>query len=155
MNDPNLTPPIAGFISPPHWFDPSPAEFQSICADPVAIQQIEELAPVAIPQITRPGASSSICRNALAMTEGWRVTGLVTPVTILVVVVLSAHAVHARWTSRSSTEQSDNEMAYRPFASTARAVLTTLDHRPCRVARQIWMSQFGIERYFSDEKRLL
>lgn len=33
------SPPIFGFISPPRWFDPSPAEFASICAGPVRTQQ--------------------------------------------------------------------------------------------------------------------
>ena len=28
-----------GFISPPGWIDPSPAEFQTVCADPVLVQQ--------------------------------------------------------------------------------------------------------------------
>lgn len=28
-----------GFISPPAWFDPSPAEFQTVCAHPVSVQQ--------------------------------------------------------------------------------------------------------------------
>jgi maleate cis-trans isomerase len=28
-----------GFISPPGWFDPSPAEFPTVCAEPVRVQQ--------------------------------------------------------------------------------------------------------------------
>lgn len=31
--------PIAGFISPPRWYDPSPREFASICAGPIRTQQ--------------------------------------------------------------------------------------------------------------------
>lgn len=31
--------PVAGFISPPNWFDPSPAEFISHCADDIGTQQ--------------------------------------------------------------------------------------------------------------------
>ncbi len=31
--------PIAGFISPPRWYDASPSEFVSICAEPVRTQQ--------------------------------------------------------------------------------------------------------------------
>ncbi len=32
-------PPIAGIITPPGWCDPTPAEFQGLCATPVRIQQ--------------------------------------------------------------------------------------------------------------------
>ena len=38
-----------------------------------------ELPPVPIPIITRPGASSSNVRIALAVTDTWRVWGTVTP----------------------------------------------------------------------------
>lgn len=31
--------PVAGFLSPPHWCDPSPEEFRSICAKNIATQQ--------------------------------------------------------------------------------------------------------------------
>ena len=31
--------PTIGFLSPPAWFDPSPAEFPSICTDVVRVQQ--------------------------------------------------------------------------------------------------------------------
>lgn len=31
--------PVAGFVTPPGWYDPSPAEFASLCATPVRTQQ--------------------------------------------------------------------------------------------------------------------
>lgn len=31
--------PIVGFISPPNWYDPTPAEFQELCVTPVRTQQ--------------------------------------------------------------------------------------------------------------------
>ncbi len=34
-----------GFISPPGWADPSPAEFQAVCADQVLVQQCPLLLP--------------------------------------------------------------------------------------------------------------
>ena len=32
-------PPCVGFISPPGWFDPTPGEFPTVCAEPVRVQQ--------------------------------------------------------------------------------------------------------------------
>ncbi len=37
--------PTIGFISPPGWADPSPAEFQAVCADLVLVQQCPLLLP--------------------------------------------------------------------------------------------------------------
>ncbi len=37
--------PTIGFLSPPAWFDPSPAEFPSVCTDAVRVQQ----SPLSLP----------------------------------------------------------------------------------------------------------
>lgn len=35
----NGSPPVAGFMSPPGWLDPSPEDFRSVCDEPVVVQQ--------------------------------------------------------------------------------------------------------------------
>lgn len=58
-----MTTPIVGFVSPPEWFDPSPAEFATVCDVPVRTQQ----APLPLPAFSYAMADVALTEPDLAV----------------------------------------------------------------------------------------